>query len=109
MLLRPGRNYEAAVKEFSPYREIKDVYPEGRDSIEEMLKQICVKTKKSYVYVNNRFEGHAPSMILDALDRNGSVAAGGGGRQDGCVMVFCKTEGGGFVDESSHSRYLAFR
>lgn len=63
-LLTSGRTYEQAVKEFSPYREIKkpdpDVRKVGRIFI---LKAVEVSKRPSFVYVNNRLEGHAPGTI----------------------------------------------
>ncbi len=68
-LLRPGRSYAQAVESFSPYREIKDPYPEGRDTIRKLtLDAGRVSKRASYVYVNNRFEGNALQTILLALD-----------------------------------------
>jgi len=67
-LLKPGRTYEQAVKAFQPYMEIKEPYPEGRETIVYLLRQATSNTsRRYYLYVNNRFEGSAPWTIVAAL------------------------------------------
>ena len=70
-LLKPGRSYEQAVKGFQPYKEIKDPYPEGRAGLAQLFSKACFsRTRKRYIYVNNRLEGSAPwtiSQVLKAL------------------------------------------
>jgi uncharacterized protein YecE (DUF72 family) len=65
-LLRPGRSYEQAVKSFSPYDRIKDPYPEGRAAASALVRQSRDQnsTAKTFIYINNRFEGNA----LETLD-----------------------------------------
>jgi uncharacterized protein YecE (DUF72 family) len=68
-LLREGRTYEAAVKKFSPYEEIKDPNPEGRAAAGALVHRVLNtggKTK-ALVFVNNRFEGNSPSTIRAML------------------------------------------
>jgi uncharacterized protein YecE (DUF72 family) len=68
-LLKPGRNYEQAVKSFQPYTEIKEVYPEGRVALSRLLARVAIgQTRRRYIYVNNRFEGCAPWTIVAALE-----------------------------------------
>jgi uncharacterized protein YecE (DUF72 family) len=70
-LLREGRKYEEAVKQFSPYGEIKDPNPSGRAAAAALVrrgKQSNGKTKV-LIYVNNRFEGHSPGTIRAVLDQ----------------------------------------
>jgi uncharacterized protein YecE (DUF72 family) len=64
-LLREGRNYEAAVKQFSPYREIKDPNPEGRAAAVALAKRALKSQGKTraLIFVNNRYEGHSPGTI----------------------------------------------
>ncbi len=70
LLLRPGRRYEDAVKLFSPYNEIKDVYPEGRAAGARLIKSALASggRTKGFIYVNNRFEGNALHTIEAILD-----------------------------------------
>jgi uncharacterized protein YecE (DUF72 family) len=67
-LLKPGRTYEQAVKSFEPYREIKDPNEEARDGLKRLLgKATFSRTRKRYIYVNNRLEGSAPWTISAVL------------------------------------------
>lgn len=63
-LLTPGRVYEQAVKEFSPYKETKapdaDARAAGRGLI---AKAVETGKRPSFIYVNNRLEGNAPATI----------------------------------------------
>jgi uncharacterized protein YecE (DUF72 family) len=71
LLLRPGRDYEEAVKRFQPYERIQDPYPEGRAPITELLRRIARRdqgvSRTIYAYVNNRFEGNALQTIASIL------------------------------------------
>lgn len=69
-LLREGRSYEQAVKQFSPYREIQDPNPEGRAAAATLVRR-GLKSKdktKVMIFVNNRYEGHSPGTIRAVLD-----------------------------------------
>ncbi len=61
-LLRPGRRYEQAVRQFSPYTEAKDPYPEGTDALKHLINE-AGKQAPALIFVNNRFEGNAPTTI----------------------------------------------
>ena len=63
-LLKPGRRYEEAVKLFSPYDRIKEIYPEGRTAGARLLQMAAGKKMKAFVYLNNRFEGNALETLL---------------------------------------------
>lgn len=67
-LLKPGRKYEQAVKAFSPYDKIQDAYPEGRAAITGLVRKAleCGK-KRTYIFVNNRFEGCSLETIAAVL------------------------------------------
>jgi len=71
LLLKPGRKYEEAVKAFSPYNEIKDPYPEGREAGAALVGQARKSQgrSKGYIYVNNRFEGNALETITAIIER----------------------------------------
>jgi uncharacterized protein YecE (DUF72 family) len=60
-LLKPGREYEEAVNEFSPYSETKVIDPEARSAIAGLTK--VNPSHRSYLYVNNRLEGNALNTI----------------------------------------------
>jgi uncharacterized protein YecE (DUF72 family) len=62
-LLRHGRPYEEAVQLFSPYEEIRDPYPEGREAIRDLIRQSLNDGREAFVFVNNRLEGNAPLTI----------------------------------------------
>ena len=67
-LLKPGRIYDQAVKVFSPYKEIKEAYPEARAALAQLLGRSCFsRSRKRYIYVNNRLEGSAPLTIAAVL------------------------------------------
>ena len=68
-LLRPGKSYQQAKTGFKPYKEIKEPYPEGRSALKELLDRSCFsRTRKRYIYVNNRLEGSAPLTIAAVLE-----------------------------------------
>jgi uncharacterized protein YecE (DUF72 family) len=64
-LLREGRKYEEAVKQFSPYTGIKDPNPTGRAAAAGLARRGLSSNGKSKVmiFVNNRYEGHSPGTI----------------------------------------------
>ena len=71
-LLKPGRNYEDAVKFFSPYDRLKEPYPEARVAAAALIKearQSRGKTK-AFIYANNRLEGNSLETIRAILDES---------------------------------------
>jgi uncharacterized protein YecE (DUF72 family) len=62
-LLRQGRAYEQAVKQFEPYDKTQDENPEARDALRKMLQRMKEERRAGYVYVNNRLEGNSPNTI----------------------------------------------
>jgi uncharacterized protein YecE (DUF72 family) len=67
-LLRRGRKYEEAVRQFSPYTEIQDPNPETRAALRELIERARQARRSAYIYVNNRLEGNAPSTIMAIVD-----------------------------------------
>jgi uncharacterized protein YecE (DUF72 family) len=67
-LLRFGRRYEDAVKQFSPYREIQDPNPEARESMRILIGRAREDRKMLFLFVNNRLEGNAPLTILSVTE-----------------------------------------
>jgi uncharacterized protein YecE (DUF72 family) len=70
-LLREGRAYEAAVQQFSPYAELRDPNPEGRAAGARLIRRGLARPGRTrvFVFVNNRFEGHAPGTVRAMLDQ----------------------------------------
>lgn len=64
-LLREGRTFEQAVKQFSPYSKIQDPNPEGRSAAVKLAKRALKSQGKTklMLLVGNRFEGHSPGTI----------------------------------------------
>lgn len=64
-LLREGRSYEQAVKQFSPYTEIKEPNLAGRASVITLAKKVILSNGKArlLVFINNRYEGYSPGTI----------------------------------------------
>lgn len=64
-LLKPGRQYEEAVKMFEPYDTVKEPVPEAREAGRKLVQQGVVtgKQRRTFVYVNNRLEGNALRTI----------------------------------------------
>ncbi len=62
-LLRHGRPYADAVQLFSPYEEIKDPNPEGRQAIRDLIEWARDNRRAAFIFVNNRFEGNAPQSV----------------------------------------------
>ena len=67
-LLKPGRNYETAVKEFSPYNSTKEVYEAARQAALALIKLVWERRKRrAFIYINNRLEGSALRTIAALL------------------------------------------
>lgn len=67
-LLRPGRSYEQAVKQFAPYKSLQDEYPEGRQAIGELISISRARRIPAYIHINNRFEGNAIETIAATVE-----------------------------------------
>ena len=64
-LLKPGRQYEQAVKAFEPYDRVKEENPEARATGRLLIAegQAAGPKRKTFVFVNNRLEGNAITTI----------------------------------------------
>lgn len=64
-LLKPGRRYEDAVKAFEPYDSLKEVNPEARAAGKQLIAEgkEAGSKRRTYIFVNNRLEGHALTTI----------------------------------------------
>ena len=67
-LLTPGRTYEKAVKEFSPYKETQAADPAAREAGRKLVIRAKQGRRPSFIYVNNRLEGNAPNTIAAMLE-----------------------------------------
>jgi uncharacterized protein YecE (DUF72 family) len=69
-LLKPGRQYEEAVKAFEPYDSLKEVNAEARAAAKQLIaegKSTGAK-RRTYLFVNNRLEGHALTTIASMTE-----------------------------------------
>jgi uncharacterized protein YecE (DUF72 family) len=64
-LLKPGRDYEEAVKAFAPYDRLKEPNPEARAAGRELIREgkSAGRNHQTFVFVNNRLEGNALGTI----------------------------------------------
>jgi uncharacterized protein YecE (DUF72 family) len=62
-LLREGRAYEKAVEEFAPYDQMRDENPEAREAMRALIRRMREDRRDAMIFVNNRFEGNAPTTI----------------------------------------------
>jgi hypothetical protein len=68
-LLKPGRNYEDAVKAFKPYDKTKEINQEARLAGATLVREGKQQPKrKTLIYVNNRLEGNALETIAAILE-----------------------------------------
>jgi len=71
-LLKPGRKYEDAVKNFQPYDKVKEETPDARAAGRAMIAEgKAVPTRKTFIFVNNRLEGNALQTISSMVDGEG--------------------------------------
>jgi uncharacterized protein YecE (DUF72 family) len=64
-LLKPGRQYEEAVKAFEPYDSIKEENPAARAAGRTLIAEgkAAGPKRRTFVFVNNRLEGNALETI----------------------------------------------
>jgi uncharacterized protein YecE (DUF72 family) len=64
-LLKPGRQYEEAVKAFEPYDSIKEENPDARAAGKALIAEgrAAGPKRRTFVFVNNRLEGSALETI----------------------------------------------
>lgn len=62
-LLRKGRAYEQAVQLFEPYERVQEPDPRGREALRVLADEGRRRRMPTFLLVNNRFEGHAPTTI----------------------------------------------
>jgi uncharacterized protein YecE (DUF72 family) len=67
-LLRRGRPYEDAVREFAPYTSVKEVNSPVREALRELVDVAIVDGRPAFIFVNNRLEGNSPGTIIAITD-----------------------------------------
>lgn len=69
-LLKPGRKYEDAVKNFQPYDRLREVNDEARRAAVRLI-QSALKARKEgkrLIFVNNRLEGNALATLMAIVE-----------------------------------------
>jgi uncharacterized protein YecE (DUF72 family) len=67
-LLRMGRKYETAVKNFAPSQTVQEPNHEVREALRNLLVRSKQRSEPAYIFVNNRLEGNAPGTIEAVVD-----------------------------------------
>jgi hypothetical protein len=72
-LLRAGRAYQEAVDRFAPYDRVQDKNDEGRAAGAKLIQEAATSDgkKQAFIYVNNRFEGNAPTTLAEMVELAG--------------------------------------
>jgi len=73
-LLRHGRTYEQAVKQFEPYDRVQEVNEGARSALRALIERARQRRQMAFLFVNNRLEGNAPSTI-QAVVEGGSASS----------------------------------
>lgn len=67
-LLKQGRTYEEAVREFQPYSVLRDPHEPAREGLRKLMARVREQREPAFLFVNNRLEGNAPSTIQAVTD-----------------------------------------
>ncbi len=67
-LLKRGRAYEDAVKQFSPYQAVQEIYEPARKGLRELVRMAEDEQRITFIFVNNRLEGNSPGTIVSITD-----------------------------------------
>ena len=67
-LLRRGRPYEDAVRQFMPYDRVQEVNEPVRRGFRELIDLARVDGRPAFIFVNNRLEGNSPGTIVSITD-----------------------------------------
>ncbi|HEY7194260.1 MAG TPA: DUF72 domain-containing protein, partial [Gemmatimonadales bacterium] len=62
-LLKPGRRYSDAVKQFQPYDRVQEPQPELRRDLLRLVSEAHRRRVEAFILANNRAEGNAPGTI----------------------------------------------
>jgi uncharacterized protein YecE (DUF72 family) len=74
-LLKPGRKYEEAVNQFSPYEKLQEANPAGRTAGAKLVQRVRREGQRpqGYIFLNNRFEGNALASLAAIVDEAGAA------------------------------------
>lgn len=67
-LLRHGRSYEQAVKQFQPYDRLQEPNESAREGLRQLAERAQERRQPGFLFVNNRLEGNAPGTIQAVAD-----------------------------------------
>jgi hypothetical protein len=67
-LLRRGRPYEDAVRQFAPYDRVQEVNEPVRRGLRELIGIARVDGRPAFIFVNNRLEGNSPGTIVSITE-----------------------------------------
>lgn len=67
-LLRRGRPYEEAVRQFTPYDRVQEVNEPVRKGLRELIDVARLEGRTAFLFVNNRLEGNSPGTIVSITD-----------------------------------------
>ena len=62
-LLKPGRRYSDAVKQFQPYDRVQEPLPSLRQDLVRLISEANQRRVEAFILANNRAEGNAPGTI----------------------------------------------
>lgn len=62
-LLKPGRRYADAVKQFQPYDRVQEPQPALRKDLLQLVREALRRRVEAFILANNRAEGNAPGTI----------------------------------------------
>src|SRR6266436_251568 len=62
-LLKPGRRYSDAVKQFQPYDRVQEPLPSLRKDLLQLINTSLRRRIEAFILANNRAEGNAPGTI----------------------------------------------
>jgi uncharacterized protein YecE (DUF72 family) len=67
-LLRRGRPYKDAVRQFAPYDRVREVNEPVRRGLRELVEMARADGRTAFIFVNNRLEGNSPGTIISITD-----------------------------------------
>jgi uncharacterized protein YecE (DUF72 family) len=74
-LLKPGRRYADAVKQFQPYDHVQEPQPALRRDLLRLVSESMRRRIEAFILANNRAEGNAPGTVraIAEMWRNGEA------------------------------------
>ena len=67
-LLRRGRPYKEAVRQFAPYDRVQEVNDPERRGLRELVEIARADSRPALIFVDNRLEGNSPGTIVAITD-----------------------------------------